>query len=318
MKLVTNNRVSIFNTDRIRIDWNLPKHQNKYMNSTNDGGVILTPSNRSTTNGVIDMEAALLFENTTVGFDFYDEGAYISLKDLDSKKSWWDKFIYFFNAVRMYKDSKSFAERQKQKIKEKEEKAAEQKKKEEEAESTKMSAREFFSNIKVTLSASEKQQYEEKIAQYLKEMTKAKKLGQTAMYEQMSAAVEIMRMDALLQIKEIKHISEEDIVKLEKNSKRGLCIDYIENFARIIPDEVLEAKEKADEMHIFDNYVVVHYDPNDTGSKKTEKEIKEEKKDPILFGIIAGSTNLYFVADWIDEYCDLTFDKAIEIIHKED
>ena len=53
-------------------------------------------------------------------------------------------------------------------------------------------------------------------------------------------------------------------------------------------------------------------------SKAVEKE--RQRKDPILFGAfledkIRGSLGiherLYFLADWIDEYCDLTFDKLL-------
>lgn len=36
-----------------------------------------------------------------------------------------------------------------------------------------------------------------------------------------------------------------------------------------------------------------------------------------MFGVINGSKKLYYVADWIDEYCDLTLDKVIEILGKE-
>lgn len=38
----------------------------------------------------------------------------------------------------------------------------------------------------------------------------------------------------------------------------------------------------------------------------------EKRKDPILFGVIAGSNKLYFIGDWIDEYCDLRFDDVVK------
>ena len=57
----------------------------------------------------------------------------------------------------------------------------------------------------------------------------------------------------------------------------------------------------------------MHYDPNKEASEMTEKEV-EDKKDPILFGLIQGSDKLYFVGDWIDDVCDLTFDELVEVL----
>lgn len=68
---------------------------------------------------------------------------------------------------------------------------------------------------------------------------------------------------------------------------------------------------------VFDNYVIMHYDPYRNGTLKTLKERAEEEKDPILFGVILGSNKLYYVADWMDEYCDLTFDKLVETLGEE-
>ena len=33
--------------------------------------------------------------------------------------------------------------------------------------------------------------------------------------------------------------------------------------------------------------------------------------------MIKNSNKLYFIGDWIDEYCDLTFDKIIDTMGKE-
>lgn len=36
-----------------------------------------------------------------------------------------------------------------------------------------------------------------------------------------------------------------------------------------------------------------------------------------MFGVIEGSTKLYYIDSWEDEYCDLTWDKMVDIIGKE-
>jgi hypothetical protein len=43
-------------------------------------------------------------------------------------------------------------------------------------------------------------------------------------------------------------------------------------------------------------------------------EEKQKMKDPILFGYIKETDRLYFIADWEDEYCDLTFDEIVDVI----
>ena len=64
---------------------------------------------------------------------------------------------------------------------------------------------------------------------------------------------------------------------------------------------------------VFDNYVVMHYDPQGKHKEETRKE-EAKRKDPILFGLIAGSRKLYYIADWVDEYCNLTLEKFVETL----
>ncbi|HEY8094921.1 MAG TPA: hypothetical protein VIE65_02365 [Methylobacter sp.] len=49
---------------------------------------------------------------------------------------------------------------------------------------------------------------------------------------------------------------------------------------------------------------------------ETKAEI-EARKDPILFGMIKGRRILYYICDWVDEYCDLTLDQIADTIGKE-
>jgi hypothetical protein len=79
----------------------------------------------------------------------------------------------------------------------------------------------------------------------------------------------------------------------------------------------LDTKARLDELKIFDNYVIMHYDPDGVNSSMTDEEVEEAKKDPILFGVIAGSRKLYYIGDWVDEYCDLTLDAFIDEFGKD-
>jgi hypothetical protein len=66
---------------------------------------------------------------------------------------------------------------------------------------------------------------------------------------------------------------------------------------------------------VFDNYVILHYDYSGEAVEETKEE-KAKKKDPIMFGLIQGSKNLYYIGDWIDDYCDLTLDVIIKKLGK--
>ena len=103
------------------------------------------------------------------------------------------------------------------------------------------------------------------------------------------------------------------MVSFVKNCEKGIKLDYIKNFTRPLPQTVVDKINKLNELEVFDNYVVLYYDPEGKVYKETARE-EAKRKDPIIFGVIAGSTKLYYVDDWVDEYCDLTLEKFIDAI----
>jgi hypothetical protein len=103
------------------------------------------------------------------------------------------------------------------------------------------------------------------------------------------------------------------MVSFVKQCERGIKLDYIKNFTRPLPQEVVLKIERVNQLEVFDNYVVLYYDPDGKIYKETARE-EAKRRDPIVFGVIAGSTKLYYIADWVDEYCDLTLEKFIDAI----
>ena len=73
---------------------------------------------------------------------------------------------------------------------------------------------------------------------------------------------------------------------------------------------MVEKFKKAEDLAVFDNYFVLHYDP--TEAKNIYYTSAPKPTDPILFVAIVGSNKLYFIADWIDEYCNLTYADILE------
>jgi len=87
----------------------------------------------------------------------------------------------------------------------------------------------------------------------------------------------------------------------------------LENYEREIPDHVVELIEKV--KNKFDKLYVLFTDYTGKAERKVEKARRQ--KDPILFGTFQNNRSgavvdrFYFIADWEDEYCDLTLDKLI-------
>lgn len=177
----------------------------------------------------------------------------------------------------------------------------------------------FFNRVK--LSVEQEQTYVNRLKEIVECMGYCDVTGQVGLKEKLFAELITNKYESVLFANGMyKAVSADKIVELAQGSKKALSLDYIQNYGRVIPTDVIKKKIEADKLHVFDNYVVLHYDPDGKSYVATERERKKEvekKKDPILFGVIMGSDKLYYIADWIDEYCDLTFDKLTEILGKE-
>lgn len=176
----------------------------------------------------------------------------------------------------------------------------------------------FFELVKLT-SKEAKETYRDRVASYLKAIHNAKAIGQTALLENLVKELIANKFESELYAHGNYYaITEEQLINFSKKvTTKDVCLTYIKNFTRPIPEDVVEKLVEANKLEVFDNYVIMHYDPKKKAVKPTEKEIAKEtikKRDPILFGVISGSRKLYYIADWVDEYCDLTLEKFVETL----
>ena len=171
----------------------------------------------------------------------------------------------------------------------------------------------FFANIKAT-SKESFNGYVNRVEKYLTAIHNAKIIGQDALAEKLSREMLANKYESFLAAEGYYYVvTEEQVVDFVKKSERGISWDYMKNFIRPIPDEVVAKIAEADKLEVFDNYVIMHYDPKGKARQDTAKE-EAKKRDPIVFGVIAGSTKLYYITDWIDEYCDLTLEKFVDTL----
>lgn len=178
---------------------------------------------------------------------------------------------------------------------------------------------EFFNDVKNSIKTLEVNPGS--VEFYTNAIETAKENGQIAFLEILRDKKDGVLAEAkLLEVGEIKYVTEEDVVKFYKKANLGnkmLKLTWMKNYARMIPEEVIAEKKKYDASELFDNYVILHFDKHDNSTKMTKAEV-EKAKDPILFGVLKGTRNLYFIGDWIDEYCDLTLDKFLSILEMEE
>lgn len=170
----------------------------------------------------------------------------------------------------------------------------------------------FFRSVKDSVENLEV--VKERSAGYEAALLRAKQGGQTALFEQLTDNLVAVRAETqLIAMGLTKFLTEEPLIEFVKKAKKGLRLDWVENFVRVIPDDLLAKKSDADARGVFDNYVVLHYDPEAKSWSETEAQ-KASRRDPILFGLIKGRRRLYYVGDWVDEFCDLTLDQIADTL----
>lgn len=103
----------------------------------------------------------------------------------------------------------------------------------------------------------------------------------------------------------------------------NLLLAQLSAFQRVIPSSVVAEMLKFKD--VFDDFFILCTDYTDDHAFRNqgEEERREIEKDPIMFGVIYPKTKeekkligdcydrLYFIADWVDDYCDLTLESLV-------
>lgn len=140
---------------------------------------------------------------------------------------------------------------------------------------------------------------------------RAAKNGQTALVEELKKKLNAVACElTLVKNGYLEYVSEEKMIEFFLKCKKGVRIDFIRNYTGLIPFPVAEKKDKVDQLMVFDNYCIVHYDPNLEAFRVADLDRAViKKRDPILFGMIEGSRRLYYVADWVTDTDSLTLEQ---------
>lgn len=175
----------------------------------------------------------------------------------------------------------------------------------------------YFKYIKSKFGILEGMRMNSRINRLTKAFNTAVNNGQEAMAEKFLVEVARETRESVLYAKGYKLFIEREHLTKYKNKIRGGHISdtVLKEFTRVIPDDVVTKKKKAEPY--FDGFVVYHYwnetaEKTRAGEQKMSETEKSKMRDPVLFGIIKESDRLYYIADWEDDFCDLTFDEMVD------
>lgn len=150
----------------------------------------------------------------------------------------------------------------------------------------------------------------------------ARNIGQQTFLEKLAFTWEtILKEQILLKCGITQYVYKDDIKYFLDNIKpqNSIKIIELERYPRAIPLDVLHRVNDVKSKNIFDEFCVVFTDfTSEKYQSEEDKKVIERNKDPIIFGYFKQKETglkhdrFYFVADWEDENCDLTFTRMIE------
>lgn len=186
--------------------------------------------------------------------------------------------------------------------------------------------KDYFEELKTKLQTADKEQLVSQLDSINEFMVRAKNVGQKNFLHKLVYARETIVKEQQLLINGInRYVVKDDIEKFidKVEPKNSVKIIELERFPRAIPVHCMEDIQKAKDLGIFSDFCVVFTDlTNNKYETKTEKNFVARNRDPIVFGYFMHEKSrlkherFYFITDWEDEFCDLTFTKMIDKMAK--
>jgi hypothetical protein len=179
----------------------------------------------------------------------------------------------------------------------------------------------YFKYVKSKFRILERMKLDRRLKRLDKAFDEAVEAGQDALAKKFLIEVVRETRESAMLAKGFRFFIEKaDLSKYKHRIRGGHISDTkLEDYTRVIPKDVLAKKKHSEGL--FDGYVIYHYwneqaEDNRTKKQKLTEDEKQKMRDPVLFGTIHESDRLYFVADWEDEHCDLTFDEIVDVLGK--
>lgn len=187
--------------------------------------------------------------------------------------------------------------------------------------STIFESKEYFELIKSTKKKITKKDLEKSLVVLAEEYQLSTAIGQTKMANRLKFYIESTMKQLDLVSTNFNSFVESSTISeyIDKvRPKNSVKIVELERYCRIIPKDCIEKISIAKSLEVFDEVLILYTDMTGQNNvTKEEQAMIARNKDPIAFGIFQNKeleiTNprFFVIADWVDEWCDLTFDKLI-------
>jgi hypothetical protein len=178
----------------------------------------------------------------------------------------------------------------------------------------------YFSYVKSKLSKMQKEALKARLSKLQKIVLTAEDTGQSALYEETAKLLAIVIRESEAVAAGFDTFIEKAAVDKFKEKVKDKVVKFttLEKFPRTIPLHIRKKIKQVKSLELFDELHVLFLDYAGSTELKTNKE-KIKEKDPILFGAYSFAPDrLYYIADWVDEYCDLTLEKFVEKLKQDD
>lgn len=189
-----------------------------------------------------------------------------------------------------------------------------------------MEPNEYFSTVKNSIEETTDQGLNAVLDTLNSKIVEAHKIGQTALLSQMVWSRSVVEREQKLFVNGFKRfVTRKSAMEfIEKvTPKNSVKMIELSRFPRIIPEGNIKDIQKAQELDLFDAFYIIFTDFTDNRYESAaEKAVINRNRDPIVLGVFRNveeelrHDRMYFITDWEDEYCDLTFDKMIDKMAK--
>lgn len=192
----------------------------------------------------------------------------------------------------------------------------------------------YFLKLKNDLHSLTTDELSLELASCIKTAESFKDSGQIEGLKKLCFIIDCIKKELKLQELGFNHYLNPDTIEdyinmVQEKDKKVIGFIELERFERVIPKEIVNNIVKTKD--IFTQYYVLFTDYSGNYQEITKKEREKiaKEKDPILFGAFRLPKNsnirlnanmykrLYYLGDWVDEYCDLTLEKFVSDFAKE-
>lgn len=195
------------------------------------------------------------------------------------------------------------------------------------AETIEFEPEQYFQNVKSNLKKAQDAKFQEQLEIINGQILTAKELGQKAFLNKLVFSHKtIIKEQTLLASGIDTYITREDALRFIRNviPKNSVKIIELDRFPRAIPEHAQKATKKAQDLKLFDDFLVVFTDLTGNDFKTpSEQKFVERNRDPVIFGMFKHDRSgmkhdrLYYIDSWQDDYCDLDFPTMVEKMAKQ-